>query len=77
MIAVIRRPAQSQLRQIARTNDDTSHRIGNIHKHLRALSGLTVFKRNVGSNPVVTYILKMRFDRPGNIHGTKAYTKQF
>ena len=44
MIAVVGRPAESKLGQIARAYYKSARLIGDVHKHLCAFSCLTVFK---------------------------------
>ena len=67
MVAVVGRPAESQLRQIARAYNHSARFIGNIHKHLGALARLRIFVGHIKASGVLTDILEMLFNRGGYI----------
>ena len=56
VISVVRRPAQSQLGQIARADDYTARLIRNIHYDLRTFARLRVLIGNVVYITVVPYV---------------------
>ena len=71
MVAVVGCPAQSQFGQVAGTNYQTVCLVGDIHQHLGAFSGLTVFKRNAVVVKIMTDIRKMCFHGITDINGTE------
>ena len=61
VVAVVRSPAERQLRQVARADDKTASLIGQIHQNLRTLAGLAVLVSHVLHGRIVLNVLKMLF----------------
>ena len=59
MVAVVGRPAESKLAQVACADHHSAHLICDIHKHLCALSRLTILEHNAVIVIIVTDIFKM------------------
>ena len=71
MVAVVGAPAQSQLAEVAGSDDDTAGLVGNIHQHLGALPGLGVFKGDGVIGHIVSDVLKVAADTGGDVHGAQ------
>ena len=67
MVAVIGRPAESQLDRSPVPITIPPDLIGNIHKHLSALARLRIFVGHIKASGVLTDILEMLFNRGGYI----------
>ena len=71
MIAVVGRPAESKLGQIARAYYKSARLIGDVHKHLCAFSCLTVFKYHGQIIYIVSDVQKMLFYAVGYVNLTQ------
>ena len=69
MVAVVGRPAERQLGQVARTDNHAAVLVGEVHQHQRAHAGLTVFKGNGKIVLGLTDVHEMLIDRRLDIHG--------
>ena len=63
MVAVVGRPTECSLAQIARTDDHAADRIGNIHQYLRALACLRIFVCRTALGRIDAYVAEMLFAR--------------
>ena len=70
MVAVVCRPAESQLGKVACSDNDAPCHIGNVHNHLCALTGLSVFVGYIVNVLALTDVLKMLADGGGNVYLT-------
>ena len=71
MVAVVGAPAQSQLAEVAGSDDNAAGLVGNIHQHLGPLPGLGVFKGDGVIRHIVSDILEVAADAGGDIHGAQ------
>ena len=69
MVAVVGRPAERQLGQVARTDHHAAVLVGEVHQHQRAHARLTVFKGNGKIVLRLTDVHEMLIDRRLDIHG--------
>ena len=69
MVAVVGRPAERQLGQVARTDNHAAVLVGEVHQHQRAHARLTVLKGNGKIVLGLTDVHEMLIDRRLDIHG--------
>ena len=66
VVAVVGRPAECELREVARANDYASRLVGYIHKNLCSFSCLGVFVSHIVHRLVVTDVQEMAVTGCGN-----------
>ena len=68
MVPVVGGPAQGQLGQIPGAHHQTAGLVGNVHEHLGALPGLTIFKGDVVVFHRLADVPKMTLDRLADVN---------
>ena len=75
MVAVVGRPAQRQLGEVAGSDDQSGFRVGDIHQYLRALTCLRIFIDHVAVLRIVPDVGKMPVHGIGNIDRPEIHAK--
>ena len=63
MVAVVGRPAERELREIPRPDDEAVFRVRDVHQNLRALAGLRVFIHDGPVFGIVPDVAEVHVDR--------------
>ena len=75
MVAVVGRPAERELAQIARADDEAARAVGEVHKLERPHTRLPVFKRHVKIRLALTDVSKMAADGIGDRNFPKLHAE--
>ena len=74
MVAVVGTPAQSQLTEVAGSNNQTTGLVGDVHQHLGTLPGLTILKGDAVVLHALANILKVDLHRVADVDGAHIAT---